>query len=1060
MLRRNRGQPDLYKLRGPWLLISYLILAFMFAAPVARAEYNVSQQDLTKLRHLQEPIYFTRHNQLHIIGGWGQNDFEYEEAVVSIDSEVIINNARTTLSEPPVPLKNFSTVLPVYSDQEDILYLFVGDYAETSAAMTVLHYTFHDSVWHHTPLLFSSGTPNSDFRLRIKSTATIGVDGAIYLYGGYIISNDGDQQTLHVSMDVYKYFPTNGSIVVYRPTSDQPLPALMSHTATCLGDGSILYLGGLNQAGNNAVYTPANLYPYEPLDNAYRFYPETGKIETINLRLAEDQSSTRIISWRMGAMATLSTDKNKVYFFGGISQNVNEQKPDYFLIFNDFWELDIRTWEWRLPELKGDPPFARYSGASALLTAKSDQNEEYIIYMHGANENAALADINVLSLNKMEWLHNITLGPAQDVKKNSVLYFFSIPWQGTVIFWIACVVGAVLLAFMIFHFRIWLFDLLAQELRRSGPTALGIAHLLSRVFLTTVLCLYIYYVFDEAINSVQIGQEKYREGEKIVNVPDIRFCFDGWFNPEVRFKTDTLDMSNCTRLGFIHKLDMSVHQPYFASGTGLVECFLFSPAPWFRLQQSIPGQMMNPQAAGNGSHIIFDFYNEGMLVDSDGKPRSGLVNIEIYPLDRNPNFNIYNIGKEQVIAADSKNASIQQSELIEWLAKEKYDFPKENAYWSEPGVSSVAYYTLQHYKALDHHPWNYVGVFTFIPEKFSIVLVEEQKLHTLMAAIGSIFGIAGFLMTHLDSFLFGQKPQNPWGVVQRIFVTDKMKQRMAEYFMTSDDDVPFVEPVKEPRSESERKNFKDKGLKFEPLESEPTDSSREKAKGNDFLSLPKADDPPSLVPLPNKALAPSETQQQEPLMKKIAALEATLEKMQIRMQYTELVLRAHYIDPVVFNALFEGGRAKTLGLEENPSLRNNLNEMRKHLIRRWKERKNGRSAMANEESKSSLSSQEEALYDTPMPQASRSISDETIQIYPTQGIKQPHLSDIPTTLYSPEPSSSPNQQQQVQFDTPDQYQPAMSTRYPLGDGHQAPMSQDQTDGYFPPDSPRPTHRLE
>lgn len=361
----------------------------------------------------------------------------------------------------------------------------------------------------------------------------------------------------------------------------------------------------------------------------------------------------------------------------------------------------------------------------------------------------------------------------------------------------------------------------------------------------------------------------------------MRFCFNGYTGfaeagaaslPTIGCQTDGGVQCN----SYIHQLDLSTHAPYFIANLGQITCFLFMPDSDFKL-----GENSDP-ATNNGTKVQFNMFAS--------TNQTGLVHIAVYPPGKDPNRVYYSNATDQYLD------SVQ---MQDWLNNDGNDFQTTNILDLDPFTFSVLSYQLQYHQYLQDTGWNYVGfapslnstpeiitttrqqapggnivfldnlvnVMFLNPSSFTIIRLREQKIYSLLNAVGFVGGLYG-LFVAFQTIMFGYRPRSPWGIVHRWSVGDmrrSISKGLKSRFDLLHTPVPLVNPVHRRFS---RLNIKSYGIP------------------NDYCD----DDSASDIDEPERGPANMDDARR-------------LERVEDRIQLLELLFKSYYIDDEVFRRL-------------------------------------------------------------------------------------------------------------------------------------------------------------
>ncbi|KAG1467225.1 hypothetical protein G6F56_004526 [Rhizopus delemar] len=462
--------------------------------------------------------------------------------------------------------------------------------------------------------------------------------------------------------------------------------------------------------------------------------------------------------------------------------------------------LDTNTWSWSIPSVSGIPPSRRILASSGILDG------EHLTIAFGEGKGIYYNDVNVISINTWSWLQAFrTTNTSGSFLSGSVI-------AGIVV---ACVFAGIILLFMLWRFQTNILRLLMRIYKSIWKPRIGepfwaeITRIVFQIILLFIFTIFLVFVIRQAIDSPKVTQTIEAAADE-VDIPDIRFCFDGYPNyPDRDSRATGITCSNDMEASCdsdIQALDMSIFSPFFTGNLGTIACYLFRPSAGSKLADT-PG-------SNNGSQILFTMYGDQSI-------DYGRIHISVYPQRMDPNVIVYNISDNNVL--------LNEAEVVKWQNNEKNDIQVENVYTIEPFTYSALSYNLIDRSYLQSDRWNILGflpiaeftqevdttfrqgtpdsnymsahsnlgVLTVYPSKFATTTKKEVKNYTLVNALGIIGGIAGLLLT-IQAWVFGFRPKSPWGVIHRWSI-GKMKRSLLNglrsKFRTTDSGIPLVDPV-------------------------------------------------------------------------------------------------------------------------------------------------------------------------------------------------------------------------------------------------------------------------
>ncbi|KAG2214010.1 hypothetical protein INT47_001281 [Mucor saturninus] len=657
------------------------------------------------------------------------------------------------------------------------MYLLGGLTNTTSTQMSALQtyqFSFESNTWTASPnnSVVMTNTTQLPYNRKLH-TATYDNQNNIYIYGGAF--NDS------IIFNDFFYMDSTTQQYTSLPTTGIPH---YGHTASLLSNGKIVIIGGV-------VQDPTGNKILKDMNTVFVFDTKARTWENVNV------TGSVLPSSRTSHSAIVTSD-DRIIIFGGDNGNIQRQR----MYLNAIGILDTKTWTWTVPSVPGIPPSRRSYASAGLL------NGNYLTVAFGTSQNAYYNDINVYDITGNKWLQSFT--PSEESYSSGL--------SGGIIagVTVACVVLLVIILFLLWKFQSyvrWVFNRLHRDIwkpRTGEPVWAETTRIIFQVILLFIFSVFLAFVLRQAIDSPNITQT-IEEPAASVQVPDVRFCFDGFppypttdiRTPGVTCQTDI--GYSCTQ--FIRPLNMSVFQPTFADNLGSVNCFLFRSPTDFILT-STSGQ-------NNGSRLLFTFWGD-QAIDY------GRIHTSIYPKTMNPNTVIYNL-------LDGPTTLMPENAVMNWQINERNDIQATNVYDIQPFTYSALSYNLVNHKYLQSVGWNYVGflpisnstpevvtnfrqeapnprytsghtdlgLIAIFPEAFVNTIKREVKMYTLVNALGFVGGIFGLLIA-IQTWLFGFRPRSPWGVVHR-WSTGDMKRSLLSglrsKFKITESGIPLVHPV-------------------------------------------------------------------------------------------------------------------------------------------------------------------------------------------------------------------------------------------------------------------------
>ncbi|KAI7879428.1 hypothetical protein K492DRAFT_195939 [Lichtheimia hyalospora FSU 10163] len=670
----------------------------------------------------------------------------------------------------------------------------------TSTSMPTYKYVFENSTWQaiHPTIQLSNGT-NVDATGALDGRAYFvpvisPINQLVYIFGGVDNVNFED-----IRRDFWVFDPS------YRTYTQLPYPGftMYGYVTAALDDGSILYLGGMihvdntslsllneNTSGIDEYETPANLAVI------YNTYSGAWNNITLDTTYSHGPNET------LGAMAVLGPEKRYIYLLGG-----QDDTEGIMLKLNRLYVLDTKTWTWYEPNVQGSKPVGRMFGSAVLL------NENYAVFAFGQETMGIYSnDIDILKLpslgsdgnidfSTMKWVQNIVTGDthnASNVPSNS-----------------SALGGGIIAVIRMIYFSLW-------NPRDGEPSWLEACRLALKAVLMFLFIAFLVFLLVQVLHSPTATYTvSVPSPDGLITVPDIRFCFEGYpivtnaddgqSFPYVGCNTDA--STSCS--DNVISLNTSVHKPVFVTGIQNTSCFLFQPGELRLASENRPGE-------NNGTTLRFSLYSVG-----DASTISGRAHVSFYPPGRDPNAVIY---------LNDHTQQISDVELNKWIMDDYDSFQSETVIDLDPRDKSNVEYQLEEHLSLQDVGWNYVGFASVLnrtatidvkphtqpldpsgwsptrqlyimnqvyvrPSTYTTVVYREQKIYTLVQALGLLGGVLG-LLSISQKVMFGTRAQSPIGLIQRWSsgtarqsILKGIKSRFFASGETSTQTIPFVSPI-------------------------------------------------------------------------------------------------------------------------------------------------------------------------------------------------------------------------------------------------------------------------
>ncbi|GAN03265.1 hypothetical protein MAM1_0037c02717 [Mucor ambiguus] len=408
---------------------------------------------------------------------------------------------------------------------------------------------------------------------------------------------------------------------------------------------------------------------------------------------------------RFAAGSALGPDKSTIYYYGGGDQ-VAAKNPLTGVAVSDLVALDTTTWAWVHPEVSG------LAAASYIYSTLTLFENTKLVTAIGLVGSVYINDIGVINNvpqsaselqdSNMQWVTNNKemdkySGPAYRRKKQDLS-------EGA----IAGITVAVLLIIILLLALLWrrfpriraigtyIQNEIIWQPRSGEPLWAETARLLVRFILFFLFIAFVAYSIYRSVQSPVVVQD-IKEPTDTVQVPDIRFCYDGFnvsstalpLNVFCAFRNGT-DCSNQ-----IQTLNMTKHSPKYPDQLGPVACFMFLSAPSYSLINDNMGY-----SESTSTKMVFSFQGP-YLRDSNGNiSASGAIYIDMYPPGYNPNVVAYGLLPTNQLTREYNR---------EWAISEQGSNTIESIIL-KPSVRTSASFAITENRVLRRSDgWNYVG---------------------------------------------------------------------------------------------------------------------------------------------------------------------------------------------------------------------------------------------------------------------------------------------------------------------------------------------------------------
>ncbi|KAI8333639.1 hypothetical protein BC941DRAFT_380106 [Chlamydoabsidia padenii] len=752
-----------------------VLLSFLFISP--SFGYYSSQPELLVTLPLKEGVAADKRGQSLIVVGGESNLEKYTNGLNQLTQTPTGYNWTTLPQQNTPPASAYGRAVVAKDGNTMLLIGGITNATNNQAVpLQIYQYNFGTTAWSgQVNTAANNATPVNRW---LHTTTQDPNTGKIYIYGGAF-------NTSVMFADFWLLDPTTMAFTAL------PAPQIRryGHTATLMSNGQLVILGGAMISMN---YDQGTLAPMTQLQI---FDTTTNQWTTANTTAAPNNVMP---SPRAHHNAVL-INGTKILMFGGD----NNGSPRELIAVNSVFVLDTTTWSWTSPSINGIPPSRRGNAIAAML------DDRHLTVTFGASGQFVYNDVNALDTYTFSWLQSFT-------DNNSSSWGLS---TGVIVgVSIACVVLFIIICFLLWKFGRylrWLIMRIHSDIwkPRSGePLWAETTRICFQIFLLFLFFIFLAFVVRQAVTSPNVTQN-IQQPAASVDVPDIRFCFDGYptysdpndpRNPGVACQTN--NGYTCTQ--FIQPLNMSVFQPSFADKLGPLSCYLFRADPSF--------QMTSTSGANNGSRLLFTLFGDQSIVSSR-------IHLSAFPRAMDPNAKIYNIN-------DATPVLLSRDAVLNWQNAEINDIQSTNIFSVEPFTYSAMGYTLLDHQYLQDVGWNYVGflpvtnstpeidthfrmeaanpvyaqnhpdigMVAVTPDSYTVTTLREVKMYNLVNALGFVGGIFGLLVA-LQAWLFGYRPRSPWGVVHRWSIGDMKRsllRGLQSKFKTTDAaGIPLVHPV-------------------------------------------------------------------------------------------------------------------------------------------------------------------------------------------------------------------------------------------------------------------------
>ncbi|KAI8139899.1 hypothetical protein BJV82DRAFT_672280 [Fennellomyces sp. T-0311] len=861
-------------------LVLYLVCALVISGVLG--DYNTSYEDnfdkfnnQKTMPYRTEAATFVRNNTLYSVGGRTRDGIPmslFDAFYLDANTGQLVH---TKVEYNQMDFYQFTTAVAgcaavLLPDNNRVLF-FGGDRPPPSSwspaqsgDMHVVQFDFTTETW---TVLENANSTETVPRNTESLTATLASNGKIYIYGGtYTSANTTDNITISTTMSVYDPEINHFSSI---PVPRNATTALAG-VPTALSDGRIVYF-------KNTQYP--NVYPAKLLVAIF----DTNTNETSVFDLGDSETTLDYV--KEFTYGFLGPDQQTIYFFGGVYNYGKRVKAHNTLAALN---VDERTWSYPQVNTTNIYPRRRYDFVAGFL------NSSYLLVGLGRSEYNWFTQFDVLRISDdadfnsttYEWVSNIYDKDVNVDQGKSGLSGGAIA---------GIVIGAVVA--VIIALIIWkcfgglgatassLYTALVWSPRAGEPRWTELTHLLSTFVLTFLFIAYMTYHIIMVVQS-PIATTTLTKPVTEVQFPDVRVCtapdevYALIHNTQTlvaQLQSDKVTEEDFSRLTDTYELQLDQHYPYtITSPDGRTKCWLFHPSEEFKIGSD--------QESSNSRIKLFFGGDERR--DSNNTR----IQIEIYPPGRDPNM---------VIRYPTLNGqTLSQEEVEQWRKGDLEGVQAPNKYTVDYNSYTTISYQIEKHRYLTSNGWNNVGflqeyndileistslqtmngdselssTIDIYPVSMTEVTLQDQKVYTLLSALGAVGGLFSLLVT-ADGLLFGARPKSPWGVIQRFSISKartSLLNNLYNAFGFLGRPIPYIDPVHERYADAKihQQNDHLRQSPGGPLGLEKND--------NDILHQPDMEDPPT---------------QQE------------VQDLQRRLQLMESIFKAYYIDEEIFQNL-------------------------------------------------------------------------------------------------------------------------------------------------------------
>ncbi|KAI7854754.1 hypothetical protein BDC45DRAFT_123016 [Circinella umbellata] len=491
--------------------------------------------------------------------------------------------------------------------------------------------------------------------------------------------------------------------------------------------------------------------------------------------------------------------------------------------------------------------------------------------------------------------------------------------------------------------------------RAGEPRWAESSHMITKIILFCVFCAYLTYNINQVVTS-PTSILSIKQQNDTVPTPDVRLCVRGLVAPNVSCtKADVRGCPNEEPVQFTNSR-IYPNSTYKPSRLG-TEC-------WY--------------SQGGGMLEYDDTLQFQLQYEIDDAAEDHSLQIEVYPQrSANPNIYLYYTPEQQndyFLPNILDSTPPDQQSLISWAMQDvQYDGPTLNRYTIDLTMQNRPVIAYQHetHRSLSSSPWNVFGFASSYDENLEItttfqtssikprinntagdvsystiilwpsqmadVTLQEQRVYPLVSVLGSVGGLLALLIT-INGFLYGTRPNSPWGAVHNFFgFKTSLQQNLYNKFGFMGRPIPLVHPVDPLLYDNNKKHYKDLIQKYpyfpgmvEQQNLETIHSSETKSSSTTAIHQPDYVDDiytaKNMAPESSSSSTTSDNnadshQLELELVKvRLESYAQSHKELQQRIQFLEVMLKSYYINDEVMkglNSAYENEKVKKLIMDDD-----------------------------------------------------------------------------------------------------------------------------------------------